>query len=142
MRAGRADQRLAAADEDELAARLEVAVLVEDAVVGQELLAVHRLHLAVDADGAGVEEIPVEVGGADERRQPLGLVSDLVERPGCGPHEEEVLGRVARRRELGEEHELGARGARLLEAGDDPVAIPVQIADHRVHLRECKAHQS
>ena len=44
---GRADERLAAAHEHELPPGLEVAVLVEDAVVGEELLAVDRLHLAV-----------------------------------------------------------------------------------------------
>src|SRR3712207_7394747 len=38
----------------EVAPGREVAILVEDAVVRQEALAVERLHLAARADGAGV----------------------------------------------------------------------------------------
>ena len=46
----RADERVAVLEQDEVAAGREVAVLVEDAVVRQEALAVDRLHLAVGAD--------------------------------------------------------------------------------------------
>ena len=46
----RPDERAAELEQEQVAARREVAVLVEDAVVGQEALAVDRLHLAVGAD--------------------------------------------------------------------------------------------
>ena len=63
----RADQRVAELEQDEVAAGREVAVLVEDAVVREEALAVDRLHLAARADGARVVEVAVEVRRADER---------------------------------------------------------------------------
>ena len=62
-----ADERVAELEQQQVARRREVAVLVEDAVVRQEALAVDGLHLAVGADRAGVEEVAVEVGDADER---------------------------------------------------------------------------
>ena len=61
------DETLAEAQEDEVATLREVAVLVEDAVVRQEVLAVDGPHLAVGAHGARVREVAVEPGRADER---------------------------------------------------------------------------
>ena len=58
---GRPDQGVAVLEQEEVAPRREVAMLVEDAVVGEEALAVDRLHLAAGADGAGVVEVAVEV---------------------------------------------------------------------------------
>ena len=124
-----ADERLAEAEQDEVAAGREVALLVEDAVVRQEALAVDRPHLAVGADGAGVVQVAVEGREADERRDPGRRGRDLVERPPGRAHEgraqQQVLRRVARDRELGEEDELGACRARLLEPRQDqrPVSL-------------------
>ena len=73
---GRPDERVPTAEQHETTPGLEVAVLVEDAVVGRKLLAVDRLHLAVDADGAGVEEVAVEMRRADERCMPF--VADAI----------------------------------------------------------------
>ncbi len=143
---GRADERLPAAQEDELAAGLEVAVLVEDPVVGQELLVVDGLDLAVDAHGAGVEEVAVEVRRANERRDPLGLGCDLLEGLGGGAEEpwaeEQILGRIPGDRELGEEDELGARVAGLGEPLEDARAVALEVTDDRVHLCESEAHSS
>ena len=66
----RPDQDLAVAEQDQLAPGGEVALLVEDAVVGEEALAVERLQFAVRADGARVEEVAVEPRRPDERGQP------------------------------------------------------------------------
>ena len=66
---GRPDQAVAEPDEDEVAPGREVAVLVEDAVVGEEALAHDRLDLAARADGGGVEEVAVVVRRPDERDQ-------------------------------------------------------------------------
>ena len=66
------DEHVAAAEQEELAALGEVAVLVEDAVVGEEVLAVDALQLAVGEHGARVREVAVEERAADERRDPLG----------------------------------------------------------------------
>ena len=126
--------------QEQVAAGLEVAHLVEDPVVGEEALGIDRLDLAVGADGAAVVEVAVEPGEADERRDPGRLGGDLVE---AAPRlteelgtEEEVLGRVARDGELGEEDEVGARVARLVQPADDPLAVAVEVADDGVDLGE------
>ena len=78
-----------------------------------------RLHLAAGADRARVVEVAVEVRGADERGQRAPRARS-VERPRGRADEarpqQQVLGRVAGDGELGEEDEVGARVARLLEA--------------------------
>ena len=76
----RPDQCLAVLEQDEVVTGREVAVLVEDAVVRQEPLAVERLHLAARADGARVVEVAVEVGHADERDNAPRLARNLLER--------------------------------------------------------------
>ena len=75
---------------------------------------------------------------------PVVADGDLFERPRSGLEEagpeEQILGRVARDRQLGEEDEVGAARARLLEAGEDPVAVAVEVADDGVDLGEGEAH--
>jgi hypothetical protein len=55
--------------------------------------------------------------------------------------EQEVFGRVTRDRELREDDELDARGARLGDPLNDAVAVPVEIADGRVDLSQCQPHR-
>src|SRR4029077_12180171 len=62
----RADQRAAMLEQDEITSRREVAVLVEDAVVGEEALAIERLDLARGTDGAGVVEVTLQPRHADQ----------------------------------------------------------------------------
>ncbi len=62
---------VAHAKQQEVAALGEVAMLVEDAVVREEVLSIDALDAAVRADGAGVREIPVEPRCSDERDDPL-----------------------------------------------------------------------
>ena len=141
----RPDQRAAEPQQQQLASGREVAVLVEDAVVRQVALAVEALHLAVGADGAGVEEIAVEPGRADERRQPGARLRDLAQRLlGCADEaraEQQVLGRVPGDGELGEEDELRACRARVGQTGENALAVAVQVADDSVDLGESKPHQ-
>ena len=54
--------------------------------------------------------------------------------------EQEVLGRIARDRELGEDDELGAGGTRLGDPADDAVAVAVEVADGRVDLGQGDLH--
>ena len=56
-----------------------------------------------------------------------------------GP-EQEVFGRVAGHRELGEEDEVGAGLLGLLQPAEDPLAVPVEVADRGVDLSQCEAH--
>ena len=141
----RPDQRAAVLEEKEVVAGREVAVLVEDAVVREEALAVDRPHLAAGADGAGVEEVAVEVGRADERDDPAGRARDLCERALCGADEaraqEQIFRRVPGGGQLGQEDEIGAGGLCLLDPRDDAVAVSVQVADDGIDLRERKPHR-
>ena len=126
-----ADQRAVDLDQRRLRARLEVAALVEDPVVGQIALAVDRPHLAAGENGErvvgrgrGRVDQGVEVARARRRAAPRAPGS----RPGRRspstsaatassasrdrvqevPAQHEVLGRVAGEAELGEQHELRA----------------------------------
>src|SRR5207244_2072256 len=103
----RAHVDVAEAEEDEPAALREIAVLVEDAVVREILLAVYGTKRSVGADGACVGEVPVEPGGPDERDDACGLPTDLFDALACARHEsraqQEVLGRIAGHRELRKE---------------------------------------
>jgi hypothetical protein len=123
--------------------RREVAVLVEDAVVGQEALPVDGLHLATGADGAGVEEVAVEERDADERDDPSRLARQPLKRALGGSDEaaaqQEVLRRVPGDGELREEEDLDAEPLRLLDPADDALAVAVEIADDGVDLREAES---
>ena len=55
--------------------------------------------------------------------------------------EQQVLRRIARDRELREDDELGARGARLGDPRDDAVAVAVEVADGRVDLGQRDLHR-
>ena len=141
---GRSDQRLPHLEQDQVASRGEIAVLVEDAVVREEPLADDRLHLAAGADCAGVVEVAVEVRRADERRDSAARAGDLLERALGGADEaraeEEVLGGIAGDDQLGEEDDVHALLLRLVEALQDPSGVPLQVADDGVHLGEGDPH--
>ena len=68
---------------------LEVALLVEDAVVGQADLAVDRLQLAVGEHGGRVVDVVGALGEADDRDDAVGRRRDPLERrarpPGSAP---------------------------------------------------------
>ncbi len=118
----------------------EVPVLVEDAVVGEEVLAVHGLHATARAHGAGVREIAVEPGRPDQCHDALGCSRYLLQRRACGAHEsgpeEKILGRVAGGGELGIHDEIGPCRTSLLERLEDHRAIAAEVADDRIQLRE------
>ena len=135
-----ADVQLPEAEQDEVAAFGEVAVLVEDAIVRQELLAVHGADLAFRAHRARVREVAVEPGRPDEGDASVRGAGDLLERVARGPHEpgpeKEVLGRVAGDRELREDDEIGAFAPCVGEEREDLLAVAGEVADDRVQLRE------
>ena len=54
--------------------------------------------------------------------------------------EQEILGRIAGDRELGEDDDVGARVLRRLEPPEDQGAVPVEVADGGVDLGERDAH--
>ena len=119
-------------------AGLEVAVLVEDAVVRQVDLAVERLHLALGEHGRGVVDVLGALGEPDDRHEAVRLLGQLVQRRSrVGQEtllEQQVLGRVAGERELGEEDELRARLGRPAHALAHLVRVARDVAHRRVHL--------
>ena len=143
---GRADQRLPDPDEDELAPGCEVAILVEDAVVGQEPLRIDGLHAPVRTDGARVVQVAVEERAADERDHVVHFGGDPLERAPRladeGRPEQEVLRRVPRHGELGEEDDVSPDLARLRDPLQDPLPVPLEVADEGVDLREREPHRS
>ena len=98
----------------------ERALLVEDAVVGQLALVVARQDLAVRDHERGVAHaVAVEPRAAHDERQ-LDLAASTLGLGLAGAQEggpqQQVLGRIARDRELRREHELGARRAASAQA--------------------------
>ncbi len=134
---------LAQADEQEIASLGEVAVLVEDAVVREEVLAVDRLHAPVRAYRARVGQIAVEPRRADECDDAGRRARDLRQRLVGGADEawteEEILRGVARDGELGIDDEISACVVRVCEPAEDLLPISGQIADDRVDLRQRKS---
>ena len=117
---------------------VEVALLVEHRVVRQQLLAVDAEHPAVRADRRRVVEVTARLREADHRRAAPGAGRELVERLGRLRDErrpqQQVLGRVAGDRQLGEDDEIAARGLRLLVGVEDPLGVAVEVADDDVDL--------
>ena len=52
--------------------------------------------------------------------------------------QQQVLRRVPGDRELGEEEQIDAEALRVLDPRDDPLAVPREVADDRVDLREAE----
>src|SRR6266545_1100070 len=141
---GRADERLPVLEQDQVAARREVTVLVEDAVIRQKALAVHGLDLAARADVAGVVEVAVETGSAHEDRGSARLACDALDRvlrsadePGS---EQQIFRGIAGDCELRKDDKVGAVGLRLGEPAQDQLAVPIEVADDRVDLGKRQAH--
>ena len=117
-------------------------MLVEHAVIRQEVLAVDGSHPTVGAHGTGVREISVEPRCADEGDDPVSGGRDLVERLARSAHEtrseEQILGGIPRDRELREDDEVGPLAARQPQLLEELGAIALEIADDHVQLRECE----
>ncbi len=128
--------------------REEVARLVEDVVGGQERLAADRCqppsveerHRVVDARRRGARRRLGEPEGDRDPAGPVRRPGELGQRPGGAVEElgevEQVAGRVAAQRELGEDDQGRARRARLGRGVADPPRVPVEVADGGVDLRE------
>ena len=120
----------------------EVALFVEDAVVGEVDLVVDAEEASVPDDGSGIEEaaLIVRVDEADDHSYVLGMLDDPVEAGAVLGDEvwlvEQVLGGVAGDGELGEGDEVGAAGSGLVDVVEDLGRVAPQIADGGVDLGE------
>ncbi len=128
-----------ACDEDRrLGAGLEVAVLVEDAVVRQVLLVIDPGADTVVEHRSGIEDVVALVHEAHHDREPPGRARHLVERAQVRLDErgleQEVFGRVAADRELGKGHQGGPLRASPLDRVHDHADVAFEIADRGVDL--------
>ena len=137
------DRHLDTADEEarRLAAGMEVALLVEDPVVGEAVLAVARDDRALVDDGGAVVEHAVELHASDdERREPRGVTSEGRER-GLRLVDErranqQVLGWVAGYGQLGEGDDIGVERGGAARGVEDARAVAVEVTDGGVDLGE------
>src|SRR5207248_3100035 len=118
----------------------EVALLVEDGRVREDVLAVHPVNLAVRADRGGVVGVAFEKRKAEHRHRPARAGGDLLQalrRLGDeGGPQEEIFGRIARDRELGERDEVAGVGVGPLVRLDDARRVALEVTDDEVQLRE------
>ena len=140
-----ADQRrnphAADLDDDRVAARSEVPLLVEHLVVRQPLLAVARdagavaqpRRAVVDRVGGVLRVADQEIDAARRIREAREALLDAAAEPAV---EQQVLGRIARQRELGRDQERRALLLRLGDPRDDAVRVARRVADGGVDLSE------
>ena len=126
-------------------ADLEVALLVEHAVVRQEDLAVDRPHLSVGQHGERVVDVLRVLREPDQRDHPLDVARDAIERAAAGLQEvrfqQQVLRRITVDRQLGEDDDLRAGLGRLAEVVADLGGVPIDVAHRDVDLGEGEAHR-
>ena len=126
-----ADQRLVAGE--------EVALFVEDAVVGQLLLVVAAQHDAVVDDRRRVVEVVREVEAADDQRRQPDRVGGECEEVLLGFLDEcraqqLVLRRVAGDHQLRERDDVSAILIGTAGGGEDLLAVALEVPDGAVHL--------
>ena len=118
----------------------EVALLVEDAVVGKLLLVIDAADLARGAHRGGVVQVELLVDEADHGDAALGGRGHLGQGGQVVGHEpglqQQVLGRVAGDRQLREDGHVGAGLLGDAEGRDDPLGVAAQVADDRIELAE------
>ena len=124
--------------------RREVALLVEDAVVGEVHLAVDRKHSPTAEHRRRVIDLPRLLREPDDGDDPLDISRKLAQRVRRVLQkvlaQQQILGRVAGERELGEQHELRALRLRGGYARTNAPRITGDVADSRVQLAERQAH--
>jgi hypothetical protein len=127
-------------EQQRLRARLEVALFVKHAVVGKAPLPVD-CDLAVRAHGRSVVQDPAvglheahhrgdpHAGGRNSRER----LADVVDEVALA---DEVLGRIAGERQLGDQENVGLAGDGRLHGIDDESGVAGDVAHRAVDLRE------
>ncbi len=144
-------------DHGEHVAGHEVAVLVEDAVVGQMVLEVGGDHLAAMQQRGGVARSPARLGFRADLRRPVSVqvahhdrqVTEAVGgqiggEPGeCrlgggheGPPEDQILHRVTGQHHLREQDQLGTGGGGPAGPGADETGVAGEVTDTGVDLAQ------
>ncbi len=120
-------------------------MLVEDAVIRQFSLAGDARHRAAAQQCRSIVDATTgSLGEADDHVGAVTMSRCLVERGPAFAHEEgieqQVLRRVARQGQLGEDGQLRAGHARSAREGDNPLEVSAQIPDRGVDLRQRNSH--
>ncbi len=131
-------------------AGLEIPILVEHVVGGQERLVVPPDDVSRVAQGGGVEQrvaLPrgVRRHAADDEAEPLvGQCRDSLEQVEVGLDEavvvEQVPGRITSRGQFGEDDQVGTRAAGAIDSLPDLLKCVFERADGEVQLREREPH--
>jgi hypothetical protein len=149
-----ADAEPPAADVEHLRAvkRLEVAILVEDVVGGEQRLAEARIDAAAAQQRGAVEQRPPFVGRvrfrkADEhRRKAGGLAREIAEHvPAAADKvavEQQIARQIADQRQLGRDRQRRVGLAGDSERVQNKVRVACEIADGRVYLKERDFHST
>ena len=139
------DAMLAELDQRTGAAGLEVALLVEDAVVGQQDLAVDARHAPVGEHRRGVVDVGGALRKADDRDEPRVCSGEAVDRRARVAQEvllvEQVLGRVAGDRQLAEQRQVRLLIARAAERRLDRGLVGGDVAHRGIQLAERQAQR-
>ena len=124
-------------------AGLEVAVLVEDAVVRQVHLVVDAQKLAVVGHRGCVVDVALEVDETHHDRYAAGAGNDALHGVHVGAYErrleEQVLRRIAGDRHLREGHEVCLLRPGALHVLQHLGGVPLQVSDRGVDLGHCQA---
>jgi hypothetical protein len=120
--------------------RLEIALLVEDEVVRQLLLVVVREQLAVANQRSGVvDDVIGVVGIADHHRHAIHFAAYALQRR-CylALHsfvEQQVFRRIARQRQLREEHKIRLQPVASFRSSiDHALRVAADVADEQIQL--------
>ena len=145
-----ADARAVDVEHDGALAGREDAELVEDAVVGQEVLVVAGPDVSAVQHDEAVARLAVGVVGADRADDDVQAAHAFVAECGgepvgrvpCGRPEgraqREVLDRIAGERHLREDDDVGAALHGAAREIEDLAGVAVKVADAGVDLRECE----
>ena len=134
-----------AVDEEErgFATGLEVAILVEDAVVGQVVLVVFPVELSLGNDGRRVIDIVITINEADDGSQPRERAAGLdefLQGAQIGIYkarlEQQIFGRIACQGQLGEANDMRSGCGCLLHGSQDFLGVILKVANSHVYL--CK----
>src|SRR6266576_1335029 len=126
------------------AARLEIALLVEDTVVRQVDLAVDRANRSSADQRRGVEHVLGALGEPDDRDDAGELGGERPQgRRSVGEKvllEQQVLRRISGDGELRKENEIGSRRARIACSVANPLEVALDVPDRGIELIESEAH--
>jgi hypothetical protein len=139
-----AEGRAAGFEDERPVVRREVALLVEDVVVRQVVLAVRADHHAVRDHRRRVEAPALARQGVADHDLHLRILQQLraqflqgrVGRCVECPAQQQVFGRVTRQRQFRSEQDMRPGGSRASRGVEDLPAVALEVADGAIQLRD------